>query len=487
MKILGINALGHDASVSVILNNDIVFAAHSERYSRKKNDEYLNDDLLNDALNFEKPDIICWYERPWIKKARQIMSGQWNEVVSITPSSYLAKFGLSGIPIKYYSHHYSHASAGYFTSPFENACVVIVDAIGEFTTISIWKGNGSKLAKVWSQNYPHSLGLLYTAMTQRCGFKPNEEEYITMGMAAFGKPVYVEDIKNDFISNMNAPYFRLKHNVHRGILWWKPEIKNVQDIAASIQKITNDYLIDLMIFAKKITNSNNLVFGGGVALNCVSNTQIASQCKYDDIWIMPNPGDSGSSLGAALAYHSKHIEWKTPYLGYNIDRIFLDMNGILNSLEMGEIIGIANGKAEFGPRALGNRSLLADPRGKNIKDRMNQIKKRELFRPFAPMILEHMAHQYFDMPVKESPYMQYAVTCKYPDQFPAICHIDNSSRIQTVTNENNPILFELLSKWHKRTGCGMLLNTSLNIKGEPLVNSWEDANKFSFRHNIKIF
>lgn len=485
LNILGISALGHDAAVTYIVNDKIVFASHSERYSRIKNDSYLNADLLSDALKGDKPDIICWYEKPWLKKIRQMYAGEWNTTIS--PKSYLRSFGLNA-PIKYYGHHHSHAAAGYYTSTFDNACVVVVDAIGEFTTISIWKGYDNKLFKIWSQNYPHSIGLLYSAMTQRCGFKPNEEEYILMGMSAFGKPLYVNDIKDDFIQNMNAPNFRLKHNVHRGITWWRSDITNNADIAASIQSITEEYLVDLMTFAKYLTNSNNLVFVGGVALNCVANTKIANQCGFDKMWIVPNPGDAGNSLGAALAYCSKHISWETPYLGYDINRPY-NIDGMLDALESGKIIGLANGRAEFGPRALGNRSLLADPRGNDVKDKVNQIKKREPFRPFAPVILEHLADEFFIMPknVPKIPYMQFAVPCLHPTEYPAICHIDGSSRVQTVNVNDNSNLYELLSKWYERTGCPMLLNTSLNIKGEPLVNTWNDAERFSLSYDIKIF
>jgi carbamoyltransferase len=207
---------------------------------------------------------------------------------------------------------------------------------------------------------------------------------------------------------------------------------------------------------------------------------------FDNIWIMPNPGDAGSSVGAVAAYTKQPLNWKSPYLGTNIDREF-DYDGALQALLQGEVIGIANGRAEFGPRALGNRSLIADPRGSQVKDKVNMIKKREMFRPFAPIIMEHLVHEYFDLPVNTAPYMQFTAECKYPESFPAICHFDNTSRVQTLTAEQNPVFYKLLKMFYDATGCPMLLNTSLNIKGQPLVNTWQDALDFSAKYGVRVF
>jgi carbamoyltransferase len=225
---------------------------------------------------------------------------------------------------------------------------------------------------------------------------------------------------------------------------------------------------------------------GGCALNCVANEKIARLNLFDDIWIMPNPGDAGSSLGCILAKTKQHANWKTPYLGTNVTRNF-SPNDIITSLVSGEVIGLVMGKAEFGPRALGNRSILSDPRGIHIKDRVNDIKHRQRFRPFAPMVLEHLAHKYFDMPVKTSPYMQYTARCLDPESFPAICHVDGSSRVQTLSYNQNPSMYEILEGFYNKTGCPILLNTSLNIKGEPLVDTWHDAIRFQIKYRIPIF
>lgn len=489
MKYLGIVSLGHDASVSLIDNQDILFAGHAERYSRVKNDSDANKLLIGEALTYGTPDKVIWYERPLVKKSRQAFAGQWDAVNTPSIRKHLDDLGLSGIPYKTVSHHESHAAAGYFTSGFTDASILVCDAIGEWTCISIWGAHGGSLRQVWKQSYPHSLGLFYSAVTHRCGLKPNEEEYILMGMAALGQPKYVEDMRKDLIATDVGPDFRLQVNLHRGMKWWRPELNSIQDyydMAASAQHIVEQYLMDTVEHMSQILPSRNLVMMGGVALNCVANAKIASMNLYDDIWIMPNPGDAGSSIGAVAAYTKQPLHWKTPYLGTNIDREF-DYDGALQALLKGEVIGIANGRAEFGPRALGNRSLIADPRGPHVKDRVNMIKKREMFRPFAPIIMEHLAHDYFDLPVKTAPYMQFTAKCKFPDSFPAICHFDDTSRVQTLNEAQNPVFYKLLKMFHAETRCPMLLNTSLNIKGQPLVNTWQDALDFSAKYGVRVF
>lgn len=486
----GITALNHDASITVIRDNEILFAGHSERYSRIKNDPNLNKSIISDALRFGKPDEIVWFEKPLLKKSRQLYSGQWSELTSISPAKYLQSLGLGLVHLSYSSHHESHAAAGYFTSKFNDAAIVVIDAIGEWDTISVWHGHENNLKKIHSIKYPNSLGLLYSAITQRIGLKPNEEEYILMGMAAYGDPIYYNDLKNDFIEDMSAPNFILKENVHRGIKWWKlDEIKTEKDfmnLAASIQKITEEFMCDITRWAANHIGSKNLVLMGGCALNCVANEKIARQNIFDDIWIMPNPGDAGSSLGAILSVTKEKVNWKSPYLGTDITRIF-DVNKIVDSIIQNKIIGIANGPAEFGPRALGNRSLIADPRGNDIKDKVNDIKKRQRFRPFAPIVLEQFANQYFDMPLPTSPYMQFTSKCLRPDLFPAICHVDGTSRVQTLNKDQNPNMHAVLEEFYNRTGCPILLNTSLNIKGEPLVDNWQDAIRFGMTYKIPMF
>ena len=486
MITFGISANEHDAALAVVDGPEILFAAHAERYSRIKNDPHLHKDLVEDALSYGEPGQIVWYEHPFLKRTRKLRAGQYNEVLKVDGAAYLRqRFGLTA-PVAYVGHHAAHAAAGFYTSPFDEAAVAVIDAIGEWTTISVWKGRDRALRCIWRQHYPHSLGLLYSAFTQRCGFRPNDEEYIVMGMAAYGEPKFADLIRSDLVADAAEPSFRLRKNVHRGIRWWRPDLEGAPDLTASIQLVTEQYLCSLMRWIAKRTGMKKLALSGGVALNCVANSKIARDGAFDDIWIFPNPGDAGSSIGAVAAYRRERLNWRHPYLGREIGRPF-DMEGALACLLRGEVVGIATGRAEFGPRALGNRSLVADPRGTDIKDRVNAIKQREPFRPFAPAIMAEHAGAYFDLPVPSSPYMQFVARVRDPKSFPAIAHIDDTARVQTVALEQNPAFYALLERFHRQTACPMLLNTSLNIKGEPLVNTWHDAQRFGAMHHVSVF
>jgi carbamoyltransferase len=495
MIIWGISANSHDAALSVIRDNTILFAAQSERYSKKKNDAHLHPGLIQDALQYGKPDLVVWYENPYLKTFRQLLAGQGLRVRENNVRQYLSRYGIT-TPVKIVGHHKSHAATGYFTSPYNSAAVLVIDAIGEFDTTSIWHGTGTKLEKKFSLGYPHSLGLWYSAMTHRAGLKPNEEEYILMGMAAYGDPLkYTPMILDDFFDSRDfvtdfqyyPSLLQLKHNLHRGCNWWRPELNTEQDkydIAAATQYVYELYFRKLLERTKQLVPSNNLVLGGGCALNCVANP-IALE-YFENVWIMPNPGDAGNSLGAIVAYTKEHVPFAHACLGHTIDGEY-PVEGLISELLSTRLVGVANGRAEFGPRALGNRSLLADPRGHDIKDRVNAIKRRQKFRPFAPSILQEHAHEYFDMVTGSSPYMQFVVTCKRPDEFPAIIHADGTSRVQTVTAEDNPGYHRLLTAWYQETGCPMLLNTSLNIKGQPIVNDVTDALQFQQYYNVTVF
>jgi carbamoyltransferase len=483
MRILGINCLNHDAAISVIENGKILFAAHSERYSRKKNDMHLNDAIIKEAFSYGEPDKIAYYERPWIKKTRQLYAGQYNEVFNLNniPSRYLKPW-LKNRKINYIDHHLSHAASGYYTSPYEEAAILVIDGIGEWDVLTIWHGKGKDIKKIYSIKYPHSLGLFYSAATQNIGLKPCEEEYILMGMSGWGKDKHWKQLKNDLFDKNKL--LKLNYNLHKGLGLYGKEWEQF-DMAASTQTLTEYILDDILKYTKQLLpNIDNLVYMGGCALNCVANGKILPK-YYNNTWIMPNPGDAGSSLGAAAALYKNHIEWEGPFLGTEIKGKY-PIKKALKLLEKGEIFGIANGKAEFGPRALGNRSLLADPRGSKIKDKVNEIKRRQKFRPFAPAIMEEHAHEIFDMPVKKTPYMQYTAKCKYPNKYPAICHVDNTSRVQTVSKKDNLGFYSLLKEFYKKTGCPMLLNTSLNIKGQPIVNNKKHAKEFEKHYKVKV-
>ena len=489
MNILGISAGFHDAAATVINNGEILYAGHAERYSKIKNDPNLNVEMLFDLARGRHIDHIAYYETPWKKQLRQLYSGQGIEWNKLTTRQILRE-QLGGyfneVPISTHSHHLSHAAAGFQTSTFNRATVVVIDAIGEWDTISIWGAeyvNGqATYKKLWRQRYPHSIGLFYTAMTQEIGLKPMEDEYITMGMAAYGSKVGSTLMKMQLIDNEWDLTF--KENLHAGLSWdWK-EHYDIQDIASSAQALCENLIYNVMRRAKDFGWSTNLVYMGGVALNCLANRNLGEY--FEKIWIMPNPGDAGSSLGAAALAYGGPIEFKNAFLGTEIGGDY-PVNALLDSLLSDKIVGVASGRAEFGPRALGNRSLLADPRGPDIKDRVNAIKRRQEFRPFAPVILEEHAHDYFDLPsgYVDTRYMQVIGLCRRPDLFPAIVHHDGTSRIQTVPKDGSGIR-ELLEKWYVLTDCPMLLNTSLNIKGEPMVNDRADADRFEQKYNVKV-
>ena len=489
----GISANSHDAALAVFVDGVLTFASHSERFSGIKNDRDLCNGLVNYAYNWGRPDQIYWYENPYKKTLRQLIAGQGWKWRDNNTKNYLKKWHLYS-PVVHIDHHQSHAAAGYFTSPFDNACVIVLDAIGEFTTYSIWQATGDKLNSIASLDYPNSLGLWYSAMTQRCHLKPNEDEYILMGMAAYGNPnKLTRDILNDFVELPNDDYqhpFRIKKNLHRGCQEWRPDliVNDTFDIAAATQAVYEMAFERVLQQAIKLSGSRNLVLMGGCALNCSANRLTGKY--FDNTWIMPNPGDAGSAIGAVLA---KHPDWRinlpdfTPFLGCDMGQ-HTSNEEIVKYIIQNKICGLARGKAEFGPRALGNRSLLADPRGNDIKDQVNAIKQRQEFRPFGPAILEEHVDMYFDMPPgwSNSRYMQVVARCRHPSHYPAIIHRDGTSRIQTVPKDESPFR-KLLELWYAETGCPMLLNTSLNIKGKPMVNDHVDAMNFQHQYGVKVF
>lgn len=486
----GVNVGTHDSSIASVVNGELVFAAHSERSSRKKNDKFLTSEVVTQTLQAGgMPDKVVFYERDLWKRARQVWAGQYHTAFNKPNVKDLIPLLNRNNSFRSIAHHHSHAAAGYYTSDYRDAAVLVVDSIGEWETLSIWKGTDRKLKRVFSQGYPNSIGLWYSAMTQRIGLKPNEDEYILMGWAALGDPERFRDkIFNDFFYPLkpNNPTIKFKQNLHRGCLQWAPELNSIQDyadIAASTQAVYEYVFTHLVQCTRNLVASNNLVIMGGCALNCVANS-IAYDVYDGNVWIMPNPGDAGSSLGAVLAYQQDFIEWTGPYQGYNISGDYPVYN-TLAQLQSTGLVGVANGKAEFGPRALGNRSLFADPRGADVKDKVNTVKRRQEFRPFAPVILESDASDYFDGPV--GPYMQYTSVCKQPELFPAIAHLDNTSRVQTVNQQQHPGLFKLLTEWKSATNCPMLLNTSLNIKGEPMVDTEADAQRWQEAYNVPVF
>jgi|694.fasta_scaffold04996_7 carbamoyltransferase len=495
MNYVGISCGFHDAALSVIDDRgNILFAGHSERYSMKKHDSKLCSGIVADAKNYINNDFeVHYYERPYVKAVRQFIAKQKlgpfnvNEIIGKHNLYQLESFKhIRQGKVKTHNHHLCHAAAGFQTSPYQDATVVVIDAIGELDTISIWDAKYDKQGKatykkIWGRRYPDSIGLFYSAMTARVGLRPLDEEYILMGMAAYGKPVYAPAMQRLFT---NIDEIGLEDNLHIGVDDDFLREADEMDIAASAQAVVEQLIETVIKKAKKLGKSDNLVYGGGVALNCLANRLIGKH--YQNIWIMPNPGDAGNSLGAAALGYGKKINWTDAFLGFDINGEY-PVDNILKELYTNKMVGVASGRAEFGPRALGNRSLLADPRGPDIKDKVNDIKRRQQFRPFAPVILEELVTDYFDMPFgwSDSRYMQVIATCRHPDLFPAIVHADGTARVQTVPKDGSGIR-KLLEAWYKETGCPILLNTSLNIRGEPMVNNRSDADRFEKLYNLKV-
>ena len=424
MNYLGISTGFHDSAISLIDDTgNILFAGHSERYTKHKHDKHLSMDIVTDMLSYSTSrDIeVHYYERPLMKYLRQLYSGEKPALANISAKHIIGEGLLHkitdgcGDKVHTHNHHLSHAAAGFQTSPYNDATVVIIDAIGEFDTISIynaWYENGiAKYKKLWGRHYPNSIGLFYSAMTKRAGLKPLDEEYILMGMAAYGNTRPLREMSNTLIESFSDVTF--KENLHIGA----PDdfIKGADDmdIAHSAQLIVEQMIMSVISKARMLGGSKNLVYGGGVALNCLANRLLGEY--YDNIWIIPNPGDAGSSLGAACLGYGKRVNWTNAFLGYDIVGDY-PVNKLLDHLVTSGIVGVASGRAEFGPRALGHRSLLADPRGTEIKDKVNEIKRRQKFRPFAPVILEEHADMYFDMPhgFDNSRYMQVIARCRHP-------------------------------------------------------------------------
>ena len=458
-------------------------------------------------------------------------------------------------PLLFSEHHLSHAAAAFFPSPFASSAVLCMDGVGEWATTSAWMGTGNEIKPIWELSFPHSLGLLYSAFTFYCGFKVNSGEYKLMGLAPYGEPKYVETIKNNLIDIKNDGTFRLNlkfFKFHRGFrmtgqrfhaLFGQPprdpesDLKPFHmDLAASIQIVTEDIVLALARSLQEETGAKNLCLAGGVALNCVANGRLLREGPFDNIWIQPASGDAGSALGAALVtWHQHFNQTRTPsprdamhgtYLGpafsnqdicsylesqnipfqsQNDEQLF---NSVATLLDEGKVVGWFNGRMEFGPRSLGARSILGDPRNQDMQSVMNlKIKYRESFRPFAPAVLADHVQNQFELG-RSSPYMLIVAPVKKElctpmtqeqDQLfgidklnvprsslPAVTHVDYSARVQTVHAETNPRFHGLLSAFHARTGCPTLVNTSFNVRGEPIVCTPEDAYRCFMRTEMDV-
>ena len=567
MNILGISAFYHDSAAALVCDGDIIAAAQEERFTRKRHDERFPENAVRYCLeaagvSARELDGVVFYEKPLLKFERLLET-----YVAFAPRGLLSFFRAmppwlqqklhlpreidNGLgrdyrgPIYFARHHESHAASAFFPSPFEDAAILTLDGVGEWTTTSWGVGRGNKIELREEIRFPHSLGLLYSAFTYYAGFRVNSGEYKLMGLAPYGTPVFAPLIREHLIEVRDDGSYRLDmryFNYCRGLTMTnarfhhlfggpprKPDAPLTQrdmDLAASIQVVIEEVILNTARHVHAKTGLKYLCLAGGVALNCVANGKLLREGPFENLWIQPAAGDAGGALGAALyGWYQILGNQRTPqprdtqhgsYLGPQFDeaetRAQLDKLGavyrhyysegeltaaVAEELAKGKIVGHFAGRAEFGPRALGHRSILGDPRDPEMQSRMNlAVKFRESFRPFAPSIIEGKQSDYFELEA-DSPYMLLVANVresrrrkltseqekltgidklKVPrSELPAITHVDYSARVQTVGADRSPRFHAILETFEKHTGCPMLLNTSLNVRGEPMVNTPEDA------------
>lgn len=540
VNILGISCYYHDSAAVLLKDGEVVFAAQEERYTRKKHDDSLPLHAIQHALQYagiamgdvdaavfyEKPvlkffdRILPTYVRVWPRSFRSfhLAMQSWIRTKLWFPQNLAKATGYQG-PVYFVPHHLSHAASAFYCSGFEEAAVLTVDGVGEWATTTIGHGNGTKLALLKEIHFPHSLGLLYSALTYYLGFKVNSAEYKVMGLAPFGTPKYLEQLrtlihcKEDGSFALNMRYFRYEYGLTMtgsalerllGQPRRKPESELTQfhkDIAASLQRLTEELLLSLARHAREYTGCKHLCLAGGVALNCVANGVLLRSGAWKDIFVQPAAGDAGGALGAALyLWHAWHDGKRTArmehvFLGDEYDdasiRVCLEAAGIPYEelapqdvatvgaalLSEDKVVGWFQGRMEYGPRSLGARSILANAQNPENWQRVNKkIKFRESFRPFAPAVLAERAKDYFAID-RESPYMLFVadVLPQRRTELPAVTHVDGSARLQTVRADQHPRFHALLREYEKKTGCPVVVNTSFNVRGEPIVQSPQDA------------
>ncbi len=570
--ILGISAFYHDSAAALVVDGHLVAAAQEERFTRKKHDPNFPEKAIRYCLSearitLRQVDAIVFYDKPFVKFERLLET-----YLAFAPKGFVSfvqsmpvwlkeKFflkdllkkslaKLSGLKtgdlptLLFTEHHQAHASSAFFPSPFERAAVLCLDGVGEWATSSVWLGENNTLTPQWELDFPHSLGLLYSAFTYYTGFKVNSGEYKLMGLAPYGQPKFVDtiyehllDLKSDGTFRLNLDYFNYptgltmtttKFHELFGGKPRKPESPITQkemDLASSIQAVTEDIVIKLAQTAQRELQVDNLCLAGGVALNCVANGKLHKTKMFKDIWVQPAAGDAGGAIGAALSGWYEYFgnkrtalptdAMKGSYLGpkqslleikqylNSINAPFVEledaslMKEVANLLAKENVIGWVQGRMEFGPRALGGRSIIGDPRSPKMQSIMNlKIKYRESFRPFAPVVKSDKVSEWFDFE-GISPYMLMVAPIAKQHQLampkesealfgidklnvarssiPAVTHVDYSARIQTVHQHTNPRFYELLNEFEKLTDCPVLINTSFNVRGEPIVCTVEDA------------
>ena len=570
-SILGISAFYHDSAACILIDGEIIAAAQEERFTRKKHDPSYPSNAIKFVLDYanlrlNQVDQIVFFEKPFLKFERLLET-----YVAFAPKGFVSFSKAMPLWIKeklfqknllfnylkehdkdyktdenifFSDHHLSHAASAFFPSPFNEAVVLTADGVGEWATTTVAIGKGNKLEIKKEIHFPHSLGLLYSAFTYYTGFKVNSGEYKLMGLAPYGNPIYEDkikqliDIKDDGTFRLNQKYFNyatgltMTNDKFHNLFGKKPRDPSNEkltqfhmDIAASIQKITEDIMIQLSRSIRKEYGIKNLCLAGGVALNCVANGKILKEKIFDNIWIQPAAGDAGGSLGAALAlwfldqnnerkvnssdnmkgsylgpeFTQDQIEEELKSIGANFETVEYEnlIDQTSNYLSKEKAIGWFQGRMEFGPRALGGRSILGDPRSDKMQKNLNlKVKYRESFRPFAPSILKENLFDWFDIDT-ESPYMLLVANINSKkkidmneeqknlfgieklnikrSEIPAVTHVDYTARIQTVNKSTNKYYYDLISKFKEKTGCPIVVNTSFNVRGEPIVNTPKDA------------
>jgi carbamoyltransferase len=578
VNVLGISAYYHDAAAALVRDGEIVAAAQEERFSRIKHDARFPRRAVNYCLGeafveSSQLDAVVFYDNPLLtfdriaKNAVDVAPGGRDQFVEACRAFLGAKARvmddveavLGEKPrLLVTQHHMAHAASCFYPSPFEEAAILTIDGVGEWATCTLGRGAGNGIELLREIRYPHSLGLLYSAFTYYCGFKVNSGEYKLMGLAPYGEPKYAQLIRDYLIDVLDDGSFRLDTS-YFGYLD-SPRMTNARfhelfggpprspeapitrremDLAASVQRVTEDVLLKLVAQATKLAGTKNLVMAGGVALNCVANGRVRRESGLDGLFVQPAAGDAGGALGAALLVSHQLLgvprksqgradSLKGSYLGpaYAPHEVaaFLERQGaphcrvedagqrasiVADALADGKVVGILSGRMEFGPRALGARSILGDPRRATMQSTMNlKIKFRESFRPFAPAVLADKAAEYFELD-EESPYMllvaplrrerQLAMSCSLGatedmlalvnqprSDIPAVTHVDYSARVQTVSSDSHPEFHRILSAFHAKTDCPVVVNTSFNVRGEPIVCSPQDAYRCFMRTEIDL-
>lgn len=534
MKVLGISCFYHDSAASLVIDGEVVAAAEEERFSRNKHDNSFPEEAIEYCLNERKLeakdlDKIVFYEKPIIKfdrfletTARSFPRGfklfsqelpEWVSTKLRIRKVIRKNTGFEG-EIEFVEHHRSHAASAFYPSPYDEAAVLTVDGIGEKVSNQLWKAENGDLEPIKSIEFPNSIGLLYSTITAFLGFRVNNGEFKVMGLASYGDPNYREefeeliDIDSDGSYELNQDYFAYQHSKKM----WSNKITELlgtprsedddliqrhKDIAATVQEITEEIVLKQVSHINDLVDSENLCMAGGVALNSVCNAVIEKQSEFENVWIQPAAGDSGGALGAAIDRSQNPVEtMEDVYLGsefsnnqikdkleksdFNFEKIDSNFEErIAEELVQGKIAAVFRGRMEWGPRALGNRSIIADPRSEDIRDKINQkVKFREDFRPFAPTVLNKNASEYFDIEEeRESPYMLFVYDVKESkkDVLEGVTHVDGTSRIQTLKEETNQFYYNIIDSFQDKTGVPVVLNTSFNLKGMPIVRTPEEA------------